>query len=51
MLRLRGLMMTSSGKEEAVRRHEFMIVFLRQYFEENNADEWLKYLDAYLKQL
>lgn len=48
MLRLQGLMITSAGREEAVRRHEFMIVFLRQYFEENNAAEWLAYLDDYL---
>lgn len=42
------LMMTESGKDESKLRVGIMIDFLRNYFEEEKADEWLKYLDEYL---
>lgn len=51
MLRLKSLMMTASGRKEAQKRHEFMIAFLQQYFEENGAEEWSAYLKDYLAQL
>ncbi len=48
LLTLKDLMLTESGKQEAVARHEIMIDFLRHYFDEVNAPEWTKYLDEYL---
>lgn len=42
------LMMTTSGREESKSRIEIMIDFLRNYFKEEKAEEWLKYLDEYL---
>ena len=49
LLKLKGLMLTTAGKEEAKERHEFMIAFLRQLFKEENAKDWDIYLDKYLK--
>ncbi len=49
LLKLKGLMLTESGREEAKERHNFMIAFLRQLFKEENAKDWEEYLDKYLK--
>ncbi|MDE6141837.1 MAG: HD domain-containing protein [Bacilli bacterium] len=43
-----NIMLTDSGKKEAKARIRIMIDFLRNYFEEEKANEWLKYLDEYL---
>lgn len=51
ILKLKDLMLTESGKIEAVSRHNFVIDFLRQYFAEENAKEWLEYLDSYLSSI
>lgn len=51
LLRLRGMLFTQSAKEEAVRRHEFMLEFLKQFFIENDVPQWLDYLDWYEKKL
>lgn len=51
LLKLKGLMLTESGKKEAEERHNFMITFLRQVFKEENATEWNEYLDNYLQKL
>ena len=51
VLKLKELMLTKAGKIEATKRHNFVIAFLRQYFTEENATEWLKYLDNYLSNL
>ena len=51
ILKLKDLMLTKAGKIEATKRHNFVIDFLRQYFAEENATEWLKYLDNYLSNL
>lgn len=48
LLKLKGAMQTEVGKAEAQSRHEFMIVFLRQFFNEQKLDNWNKYLDDYL---
>lgn len=48
LLKLKNLMMTNSGKMEALERHEFIISFLRQFFKEENLGDWIKYLDDYL---
>lgn len=49
ILRLKNLMMTDSGKEEAESRHQIVVEILYHLFEEENAPEWTEYLDEYLK--
>ena len=51
LLKLKGLMLTSSGEKEATKRHEFMISFLRNVFNEENAHEWKTYLNNFLDNL
>lgn len=51
LLKSKDLMFTESGKEVALDRHNVMIVFLRNYFIENNEYEWLEYLNKYLDNL
>ena len=51
ILKLKDLMLTDSGKQEAIKRHKFVISFLYEFFYEENAFEWIKYLDNYLKEL
>lgn len=48
LLTLKDLMLTESGKKEAIARHEIMIEFLRHYFNEVDVPEWTEYLDNYL---
>ncbi len=47
LLRLKDLMMTSAGRQEAEKRHALMLGFLRQFFEEENLSNWLVYLEEY----
>ncbi len=49
VLRLKDLMLTESGKKEAIKRHKTMVGFLYNFFEEENVPEWTEYLDNYLK--
>ena len=49
ILKLKSLMLTDSGKEEAISRHQFVVDFLYQLFEEEGTPEWTKYLTEYLK--
>lgn len=49
LLRLKGLMLTDSGKKEAIERHNIMVEFLYHFFEEENVTEWTEYLDNFLK--
>jgi uncharacterized protein len=49
ILTLKSLMMTESGKKEAINRHNAIISILYQLFDEENAPEWKEYLDDYLK--
>lgn len=51
VLKLKNLMLTEPGKQEAVKRHNSMVEFLYRFFEEENAPEWTTYLDNYLKRL
>lgn len=51
VLKLKDLMLTSAGRAEATSRHQFVVDFLRQFFTEENAPEWLAYLDQYLSRL
>ncbi len=50
LLKLKDTMQTRTGAEIAKDRHEFMIVFLKQFFMEQGLDDWNKYLDNYLKE-
>ena len=38
-------------KEEAQKRHDFMISFLKEFFLELNQESWIQFLDRYLKDL
>ena len=40
-------MMTEAGYAEAKKRHDFMLFFLRQFFEEQGCSEWIDYLEQY----
>lgn len=48
ILKLKKLMLTKSGKEEAENRHQIVVDFLRHFFDEENAPEWNEYLEEYL---
>ncbi len=48
LLKLKNAMQTKAGKREAEKRHRFMVLFLTEFFEEQNNNEWLNYLDTYL---
>lgn len=50
LLKLKYLMLTNSGKEEAIKRHNLMIEFLYHFFEEENVPEWIAYLENYLEE-
>lgn len=49
ILRLRKLMFTEAAKKEAICRETITIDFLKHFFIEENANEWLDYLDNYLR--
>lgn len=49
ILRLKDLMLTESGKEEAISRHQIVVDFLYHFFTEESAYDWLEYLDKYLQ--
>ncbi|HBA38043.1 MAG TPA: hypothetical protein DCY94_04920, partial [Firmicutes bacterium] len=51
LLRLKSIMLTNSGKEEASRRHDIVVSFLYHLFKEENAPEWTEYLDNFLENL
>ena len=44
MLKIKALMMTEAGKQEAQIRHKFMLDFLYEFFRENDCPEWTEYL-------
>lgn len=50
ILRLKDLMITESGKEEAKDRHNIVVEFLYHLFNEENATDWTNYLNNYLNQ-
>lgn len=47
LLKLKNMMLTDSGKEEAKARHQIMVDFLYHLFEEDNANEWIAYFNQY----
>ena len=49
ILKLKSLMLTESGKEEAKSRHQIIVDFLFHLFDEENVPEWTRYLNEYLK--
>ena len=48
ILKLKGLMLTNSGKKEASLREKIVIDILYNLFYEENSNEWKNYLDNYL---
>lgn len=50
ILKLKNLMLTESGKEEAKSRHQIIVDFLYHLFNEENAAEWVEYLNNYIKE-
>lgn len=49
ILKLKDLMLTESGKEEAKSRHQIIVDFLYHLFDEENVPEWQEYLNNYLQ--
>lgn len=49
ILKLKNLMLTKSGKEEAKSRHKIVVDFLYNLFQEENVPKWTNYLNEYLK--
>jgi uncharacterized protein len=48
LLKIKGIMMTEPGRQEAAMRDEAMVSFLRNFYRENFAPEWSNYLENYL---
>lgn len=48
ILKLKGLMLTESGKEEAEERHQIIVDILYHLFDEEDTPDWKEYLDNYL---
>lgn len=49
ILKLKELMLTNKGKEESLRRYNFIINFLNEYFYEEDVFELQEYLNNYTK--
>ena len=49
LLKLKDLMLTKKGKDESLRRYNFIINFLNEFFYEEDVPEWQKYLNNYTK--
>ncbi len=49
ILKLKDLMLTDSGKEESKNRHQILVDFLYHLFSEENAPEWIEYLDNFIE--
>ena len=47
LLKLKDLMLTDSGKEEVKNRHQIIVDFLYHLFAEENAEDWIEYLNHY----
>ena len=50
VLKLKGLMLTDSGRKEAQKRHQTIVEFLNSLFREEDTPEWSNYLEQYLKE-
>ncbi len=51
ILKLKNIMYTKSGYDEACLRFETVVAFLRAFFREQGLQNWLDYLNAYLEAL
>lgn len=49
ILKIKKYMLTDTGMKICAKRHDFVVDFLYQFFDENDASDWKKYLDNYLK--
>lgn len=49
LLKLKDLMLTEKGKKESIRRYNFIIDFLNEYFYEEDVSVWQDYLNEYIK--
>ena len=47
LLRIPTILMTDSGRSEGEKRKMIMVSFLRELFQEEDSQEWLKYLNAF----
>ncbi len=47
LLKIPSILMTEAGQNEGTKRQLIMIDFLRELFREENATEWLRYLDDF----
>ena len=50
LLKLKNMMFTQSGRQEAEKRHKSMVDFLSAFFREQKLDNWLNYLQEFEKQ-
>lgn len=51
LLKIHNIVYTDFAKKEGLKRNKTMINFLKDFFEEQNAPEWRKFLDKYLENL
>ena len=51
ILKLKKYVLTAAGIKEIEERHNFTIAFLKQIFKEENANNWLQFLEDYLNNL
>lgn len=51
ILKLKGLMLTTAGKQEAQNRHQIVVEMLHHLFEEENVPEWEEYFKSYLSSI
>lgn len=49
LLEYKNNMLTDVGIKEALKRHNTIVDFLYNYFEEENVPKWTQYLNTYLK--
>lgn len=47
LLKLKNAMQTEYGKKEAIKRHNLMVEYLKNFFEEENEPRWIEYLKNY----
>ncbi len=47
LFKYKDIMLTDSGREESNKRHQRMIDFLYNFFQEENAPEWIDILNKY----
>ncbi len=48
-LKLKNIMLTASGEEEIIKRHNLVVEFLYQFFIEEDVPEWINFLNGFLQ--